>query len=287
MIEHEKNNLTDLKDIDDDSVEELSHSYPMLGRNAKKRILEKCLEKTEEAGYDPNGISVSGTEIYNRPMWRRIAGTAAAAAAAFAVITGAVYLRKTISPTIKDPLSAPGSGSIEENTENNTDNTDEEEYTEAVTTADITQAFEFVTTDGSLYTAVTSSYQSVVSTVSTETTAETTTTDETTTDEDSAAEATTETQAELTMEFLAGKWEASSSEDEREFEFYSDTLGGKVNNTAFNIGLPFTYVISGDTISFRFGGAEEGPDIATVERTDSKHMIFCWEDGKIEELTKE
>ena len=84
MTEHEKNNLDELKDIDEAAVEEISSNYPMLGKSAKKSILEKCLEKTEEAGFETNGITVSGTEVYHRPMWRRIAGSAAAVAAAVA-----------------------------------------------------------------------------------------------------------------------------------------------------------------------------------------------------------
>ena len=80
MTEHEKNDLGELKYIDDDSVEELSHDYPMLGRKAKKRILEQCLAKTAETDFDENGITVSGTEVYRRPIWTKIAGTAAAAA---------------------------------------------------------------------------------------------------------------------------------------------------------------------------------------------------------------
>ena len=134
MIEHEKNNLDELKDIDEAAVEEISSNYPMLGKSAKKRILEKCLEKTEEAGFETNGITVSGTEVYHRPMWRRIAGSAAAVAAAVAVIVGTVYVKRNIYPPVKDPFTGMNSTEAEEYTEENTDDINEEEYTEAVTT---------------------------------------------------------------------------------------------------------------------------------------------------------
>lgn len=284
MLEHEKNDLSELKDIDDASVEELSHVCPMLGRSAKKRILEKCLEKTEEAGFAPDGITVSGTEIYSRPIWRRIAGTAAAAAAAIAVISCALYLRKTIDPPVKDPLAGAVSSRVEENTEENTDDLNEEEYTEAVTTEAVTQVFEAVTTDMSLYAPVTSSYLTTSAMVSTETTAETTTAEETTTDEEGAAEATTETQAQFTADMFSGKWEASGIGDGRTFEFDDDTLGGRISDDSS--AAAFTYEINGNTLSFRFGFDDGDPTDAVAERTDSEHMLFHWEDGNVETLTK-
>ena len=59
MKEHEKDHLAEIKDIDESSVEELAEMYPMLGKSAKQRILEKCLEKTDETEFQ-EGITVSG-----------------------------------------------------------------------------------------------------------------------------------------------------------------------------------------------------------------------------------
>ena len=135
-------------------------------------------------------------------------------------------------------------------------------------------------------TAVTSSYQTTISTAYTDTTAETTTTDETTTDAEGSTEATTETEAELTIEMLEGKWEAKMDGEERIFEFYGDIPGGKVINSSTGTGVAFSYETDGNTISFRFGSISEEPTIAVVERTDSEHMTFHWENGRDEEFTR-
>lgn len=286
MTEHEKSNLDELKDIDEAAVEEISNNYPMLGRSAKKRILEKCLEKTEEAGFETSGMTVSGTEVYHRPLIRRIAGSAAAIAAAAAVIVGTVFIKRSVLPPVKDPLASVNSSQTEELTEENTDDIYEEEYTEAVTTEAETQVTEVSTTATINFSAVTATSMLPVTTMITDTTEETTTSEETTTDDENSTEATTETEAELTVDYLAGKWSATGYTEARVFEFYEDIAGGKYNNVSDGTGLPFSYEINGNIITFRFGGIDTDPDNVIVDRDDSDHMTFHWENGRSESLTR-
>ena len=286
MSEHEKNDLTDLKNIDDESVEEISHSYPMLGRSAKKRILEKCLAKTEDAVFDQSGITVSGTEVYKRPVWHRIAGTAAAAAAALAVVSGAIYMKMNMNPPVKDPISDAGSGTIAESTEENPDNMNENVYTSIITTTEVTKAMGVMTTNSSTSVSVIMTSLTTLAQTTTDVTDETTTTDVTTTDTEETTEATTETVAGLSAEILEGKWNAKGYTEDRIFEFFDDSQSGKIVSTSTGTGIAVTYEISGDTILFRFNSDEAKPDIADVDRSSDVHMTLHWEDGRSEELTK-
>lgn len=287
MTEHEKNDLGELKYIDDDSVEELSHDYPMLGRKAKKRILEQCLAKTAETDFDENGITVLGTEVYRRPIWTKIAGTAAAAAAALVLIAGSLYLKSTFDPPVKDPLSGGNITNAQDVTDSSTeDNTNEEEYTENVTAEPFTEA-----DDGngynSVYTAQTTVYETYVTTSSTEIT-DTAVSDPVETDNagEAGTEAASETTAVITQEYLAGSWYATGYNEDRTFEFYSDISGGKYTGSISGIGLPFEYELKGSSIIFHFSSSETEPVSAVIERESDDKLLIHWDNGRSESLER-
>ena len=283
MKEHEKDHLAEIKDIDESSVEELAEMYPMLGKSAKQRILEKCLEKTDEAEFQ-EGITVSGTEIYKRPMWSRILSAAAALVCVSAVAGGAVLLKRNRLSYIPHQSTGETSQSALTTTAEVT-----EKITASTTTSDAvttTTSTAIVAVETSEYIVYTTAPDFAESTTTTETTTtEVTTTDVTTTDDEENQE-TSETTAEITSDFLAGSWNAEGGVGGRVFEFYSDGSSGKYNMNESGLGLPFAYDLSNGTITFHFGAADTDPESGAIDCTGENSFIIRWEDGNTEIFTR-
>ena len=277
MTEHEKDHLTELKDIDESSVEEIAEYYPMLGKDAKKRILQKCLEKTNEAEFS-DGFTVSGTEIYRRPVWSRILSTAAVVAGAAVMVTGALFLSRNRSVE-SDPLADMEEPTTVVTTSAQTSTTTAAETnTEYVTTTsqEVVLYVETSETIPIISTLVTES-SNAVSTDTTEAT-ETTSTD-VTTDEDGQVETTTEAWDEITPEFLMGLW---ISDNSKNYEFYTDGSGGRCWSEETGTGLGFAYELTNGIISFRFAYADASPENGTIERTGENSFLIHWHNGTSE-----
>ena len=103
MNENEKDFMNQMNNLDDFSVEEIAEKYPALDENAKKRIVNKCMEKSgfsveAESEYDDEGeIVVSGTERYNRILWHKYTSSVAAFIIAVVGITSVVILHKNLN----------------------------------------------------------------------------------------------------------------------------------------------------------------------------------------------
>lgn len=261
----------DLTGLDDETVEKLAARYPVNDEDTKNRIMEKFLEKT---GYDADiyededsepAITVSGTERYNRPVWSKYLGTAAALVVAFGGIFGLMKLNLNPGGPV-DPGFATAPAATEYQTEAVTEPTAPEATEEAVTTAAEEYApviEERATTAVSTDTATTSE--------TTETT-ETAVTEETGTDTDTATEAATEPATVETTPaedlpsdeeikfMLTGKWIASG-EDGNKAEYIIETLSdGTLCGTAIDlspdnvhqIGSAFNLDVDGKHLTFHF-----------------------------------
>ena len=289
MIEHEKDHLAELKDIDGDPLEELADFYPMLGRSAKKRILEKCLEKTDEAEFQ-NGITVTGTEIYKRPVWSIVLGAAAAIAAVCAALTGGILLNRNSNPDVLHEVSSePSEIAVVTTTEKKvTATTTAATTTSAVTTtADV--AIHVETSEYVVYTTSAVFTESTTSTETTETT-ETTTTDvtttsgegESTTDGDSEI-TTTETTAETAID-LTGSWSASGGGNSRVFDFHADGCSGKVS--AAETSISFSYSLNNDVIFFNFNSEDAESEGGTIIRMSDSSFELHWFNGNVESFSR-
>lgn len=280
MNKHEKDHLDELKNIDESSVEELAEYYPLLGKSAKQRILEKCLEKTDEAEFR-EGITVSGTEIYRRPLWSRILGAAAAFVCLAAVAGGAVLLKRNSSLYATHQSSGETSQSALVTTAAKTETvTASTTTTEAVTTT-TEAASVFVETSEYIAYITTSETTEVTTTDDDTSTTETTTTDVTTTDDEETQE-TTETTAEVTEDMLTGSWNAGGGV--RVFEFYGDGESGRYS--AAETSQTFTYDIRDEVMTFHFSSGE--PDILSgnVTYISEDSFLIRWDNGDTETFTR-
>lgn len=106
-MKNEKNNLfsRNLNNLDDADVEKISATVPALDKQAKKRILEKCMSRMTETDSE-YGTTVSGTEKYSRPHIMHYISTAAACLLAVVGIGGMIFINRNIGTPPDDIQSA-------------------------------------------------------------------------------------------------------------------------------------------------------------------------------------
>lgn len=120
---NEKDFMEKLNNLDDESVEEIAENYPVLDENSKRRILKQCMKKsglsdsdieitenTEDTDIYENAEeenSVSGIERYDRPLWHRYIGSAAALIVAIVGIASVVVLHGNMNNNDNFDISNP------------------------------------------------------------------------------------------------------------------------------------------------------------------------------------
>ena len=78
--------LRALENADEETIKRLSELVPPVSEKDRDRLFEKCEKRISGAhGSEDNGTSVTGVEVYRRPVWR----SALAVAASFVLIAGA------------------------------------------------------------------------------------------------------------------------------------------------------------------------------------------------------
>ena len=83
MDREEKILYENLHGFDDRTVMTIAVEYPALYRAARERIMKLCVHKTPVSFFKVNNTksdmqTVTGTEIYHRPLWRKYLSSAAA-----------------------------------------------------------------------------------------------------------------------------------------------------------------------------------------------------------------
>lgn len=98
-MKDEKENVfsRNLNNLDDADVEKISATVPALDKQAKKRILEKCMSRISETDFESE-ITVSGTEKYSRPHIMCYISTAAACLLAVIGIGGMILVNRNVIP---------------------------------------------------------------------------------------------------------------------------------------------------------------------------------------------
>ncbi|MDE7365321.1 MAG: hypothetical protein K2N27_10665 [Ruminococcus sp.] len=106
-MKNEKNNLfsRNLNNLDDADVEKISETVPALDKQAKKRILEKCMSRMTETDSE-YGTTVSGIEKYSRPHIMHYISTAAACLLAVVGIGGMIFINRNIGTPPDDLQTA-------------------------------------------------------------------------------------------------------------------------------------------------------------------------------------
>lgn len=99
-----KDNLN-LNNLDDADVEKISETVPALDKQAKKRILEKCMSRMNETDFE-YGNTVSGTEKYSRPHIMHYISTVAACLLAVVGIGGMIFINRNIGTPPDDVQTA-------------------------------------------------------------------------------------------------------------------------------------------------------------------------------------
>lgn len=117
MSKNIKDFMEQFTDLDDDSVEEIAENYPALEENQKRRILKKCLEKsnlsceniqiTENNDFIEENDEVSGIEHYDKPIWRKYMSSVATLIVAIVGITSVIVLRGNINDNDDFDVSTP------------------------------------------------------------------------------------------------------------------------------------------------------------------------------------
>lgn len=281
-----KDLLNKLRGLEDQELEKIAEEFPPLNDADKARIISKCLEKTNDTD-NPEGVTVSGTEKYKRPVWYKFAATAAALTLAVLGLGGTVYLTKNMKdPSASDmanqSTSARGAGA-------GTYTISEQVKENAVTT---------VVTSTSLVTTTTTCTSSSVSTTdSTSTTNDTTTSTTDTTTETSTAtadpmntettavtEPSTETHTETTtVKLPVGYWSSEYEGKERHWLFYHDGSGGKFHNAETGMGLAFTIDTYDETVIFHIGSSEDSSK-ARITWYNADSFAIDWEENDIHEV---
>lgn len=82
----------------------------------------------------------------------------------------------------------------------------------------------------------------------------------------------------------SGKWTASGGYGSREFSFSG--VSGNYTDSETGMGLAFEYSVNGNKLAFRMGGADNSVT-ATVTSVDSTHFTLTWENGNVENFTKQ
>ncbi|MDE7098942.1 MAG: hypothetical protein K2O60_07320 [Ruminococcus sp.] len=106
-MKDKKDNLfsRNLNNLDDADVEKISATVPALDKQAKKRILEKCMSRMTETDFE-YGNTVSGTEKYSRPHIMHYISTVAACLLAVVGIGGMIFINRNIGTPPDDVQSA-------------------------------------------------------------------------------------------------------------------------------------------------------------------------------------
>lgn len=96
-MKDEKENLfsRNLNNLNDTDVEKISENVPALDKQAKKRILEKCMSRMPETNFELE-ITVLGTEKYSRLHIIRYISTAVACLLAVISIGGMILVNRNI-----------------------------------------------------------------------------------------------------------------------------------------------------------------------------------------------
>lgn len=103
-MKDEKENVfsRNLNNLDDADVEKISATVPALDKQAKKRILEKCMSRMSETDFESEN-TVSGTEKYSRPRIMHYIPTIAACLLAVIGIGGIIMVNRNIVPPVDMP----------------------------------------------------------------------------------------------------------------------------------------------------------------------------------------
>lgn len=106
-MKDEKENIFSkgLNNLDDADAEKISETVPALDKQAKKRILEKCMSRMTETDFESES-TVSGTEKYSRPRIMRYIQTIAACLLAVAGITGMILVNRNMGTPSDNTQSA-------------------------------------------------------------------------------------------------------------------------------------------------------------------------------------
>lgn len=117
MSKNIKDFMEHLTNLDDYSVEEIAENYPALEENQKRRILKKCLEKsnlsddniqmTENNDFTEENDEVSGIEHYDKPIWHKYMSSVATLIVAIVGITSVIILRGNINNDDDFNISTP------------------------------------------------------------------------------------------------------------------------------------------------------------------------------------
>lgn len=96
-MKDEKENLfsRNLNNLNDADIEKISETVPALDKKAKKRILEKCMNRMAEMDFESEN-TVSGTEKYSRPHIMRYISTAVACLLAVIGIGGMILVNRNM-----------------------------------------------------------------------------------------------------------------------------------------------------------------------------------------------
>ncbi len=282
-----------LRSLSEEAEEVIAEEYPPLDDAAHQRILMKCglTDELPDIKFEQNEMkeeiddfTVTGTELYKRPVWYKFAASAAAVVLAAAGIGGAIALSRNGRPDIDPNHGASMSA----------DTTDPEESTingaVKATSPSAEAATESATVeDATDYSPVISTTE-VTTEATTSSTTETTTAPEETTDPAEAEEPTetTTTAAEEPTgpvedaKLPEGYWVSESSEGKRYWVFFSDGSGGTYVDAGSGMGLGFMMDIEGTSLTFHIGSIDDDtPAQITWHGTDS--FTLRWTEHDLEE----
>ncbi len=107
-MKDEKENIffRNLNNLNDADVEKISSTVPALDKQAKKRILKKCMSKMAETDFEFEN-TVSGTEKYSKPSIMRYIPTIAACLLAVAGLTGMILVNRNMGTPSDNTQSVP------------------------------------------------------------------------------------------------------------------------------------------------------------------------------------
>jgi hypothetical protein len=151
-----KNNELELKALenaDNDTLKRLSEEYPPMTEAEQNKLFErteKLLAKTDntDRGFSEDADSVSGVEIYHRPVWRKFLTVAAALLIVAGVGTGGFLMAKNFRNAPESQLAAATETSAAKSTEKAYLQTTTKGFAVETTTVPATKAAVYVPKDG-------------------------------------------------------------------------------------------------------------------------------------------
>ncbi|MBQ8962160.1 MAG: hypothetical protein IJ071_13270 [Ruminococcus sp.] len=277
-----------LRSLSEEAEEVIAEEYPPLDDAARLRILKKCGLTDQDTDITMNEKeedidTVTGTEIYKRPVWYKLAASAAAFVLAAAGIGGAIALSRNGRPDRGPDHSASMSAGT----------TDPEELTISGELTTEPSHAEATDSEPELPPDIEDQDIMPVTVAEEETTASTT---ETTTDPEETtspdeAEVPTETSTAPPEEATTsaenaklpeGYWVSESSDGKRYWEFFDDGTGGMYADAESGMGLGFLMEIQGTELTFHIGSVDDlTPAQITWHGTDS--FTLRWTESGLEE----